>query len=106
MQLRMMLSTVVPQKLARCRTKKRLSVGTYNSIGDIALASIGVTPMMRDKFQEMVTFKDNKPLNLEEIVHLLQWVYESTPEVGANYVLEFRQGWIEMDVVRLFTIIL
>lgn len=98
-----MIAHAVPKKLIRCRTQKRLSVGTYNSISDIALASIGVTPMMRDKFQEMVALKGNKPLGLEEIVHLLRWAFESTPEVGADYVLEFRQGWINMDVVCYYS---
>lgn len=95
-----MMTEAAPKKLIKSRTKKRLSVGAYNSISDIALASIGVTPMMRDKFLEMVILKGNKPLNLEEVVHLLQWVFESTPEVGVDYVLEFRQGWIDMDIVR------
>lgn len=81
------------------RKLKRLSAVIVRTISTMTAISSGVTPMMRDKFQEMVAVKGTKQLSLEEIVHLIQWVFQGSPELAADYALEFRQGWIDMDIV-------
>ena len=92
------LSATLNEDCAR-RKMKRLSAAIIRTISTMTAISSGVTPMMRDKFQELVAVKGNKKLSLDEIVHLLQWIFENTPELAADYVHEFRQGWIDMDIV-------
>lgn len=99
---KVVVASPTPNKRATNRrgsvAKRRVSVHTFTDISEAELAALGITPLVREKFDALAVDKKGL-LALSQVIELLQWMYMGRPNDTKTYCTEFEQAWEEEFIV-------
>lgn len=79
------------------KARRRLSVHTFNEISEAVMSEIGISPLVREKFNEL-DYTKRGTLDQASVLELLDFMYLESPSEGLRVAQEFTEGW-EGDVV-------